>query len=84
MDDEVEPLEVDSGLTQTALVGAGRANGLYGDSRLIEVGGDTLEVEPVAGGLFDFLGRLLAPFVVPFCCCCCCCLHFARRFLNQT
>lgn len=65
-----------------ALVGAGRV-GLYGESLLID-GGETLLVDPDAGGLFDFLGRTFVPFELPFCCCCCCWRHLARRFLNHT
>lgn len=57
--------------------------GLYGESRLMD-GGDTLLVDPEAGGLLDFLGLIFVPFELPFCCCCCCCRHLARRFLNQT
>lgn len=49
----------------------GSGDGLYGES-LLMAGGDTDEVEPEAGGLLAFLGRLLFPFEFPFCCCCCC------------
>ena len=75
--EEAEPLP----LTGVEALGAGSA-ALYGDSRLMD-GGDTLLVEPDAGGLLAFFGRALAPFELPFCCCCCC-RHLARRFLNQT
>lgn len=63
--------------------GLGSGGGLYGESRLM-AGGDTDEVDPDAGGLLDFFGRLLFPFEFPFCCCCCCWRHLALRFLNQT
>lgn len=77
-------LELLLALMMGALVeGLGSGGGLYGESRLM-AGGDTDEVEPDAGGLLDFFGRLLFPFEFPFCCCCCCWRHFALRFLNQT
>lgn len=65
--EETEPLPV-TGVE--ALVGAGRV-GLYGESRLMD-GGETLLVEPDAGGLLDFFGLILVPLELPFCCCCCC------------
>lgn len=77
--EETEPLPV-TGVE--ALVGAGRV-GLYGESRLMD-GGETLLVDPDAGGLLDFFGLIFVPFELPFCCCCCCWRHLARRFLNQT